>query len=225
MRERGDLECLHEPFMHFYYVERRVREMPHFGVDPAQPTKYEAIREHLLEKAGRHDVFLKDMSYYVIPQIFEDASFAERLTNCFLIRDPMKSIMSYTLEEVGVEAQWRHFEWLSSLAAQRPVVIDAELVQQDSVSMIAKLWEQIDLPFRAQAFSWNQQETPEDWDRVAGWHAEVTSSSGIRPHKAAQEIKARQRFDDTATQAPQLYDYLAHHRPFYNKLRAQALTA
>ncbi len=35
-----------------------------------------------------------------------------------------------------------------------------------------------------------------------------------RPHNRAQEIEARQRFDDKATQEPQLYDYLARHRPF-----------
>ena len=62
MRERGDLECLHEPFMYFYYVERRVREMPHFDVDPAQPTTYESIREHLLEKTERQAVFIKDIT-------------------------------------------------------------------------------------------------------------------------------------------------------------------
>ncbi len=185
----------------------------------------------MLEKAGQQPTFLKDMSYYVVPQIFEDASFAERLTNCFLIRDPVKSILSYykldpdvTLEEVGLEAQWHHFDWLSSLTKQRPVVIDAEAVQQDPLSMISKFWVQIGLRFRGQAFSWNEQETPKDWHRVAGWHAEVFSSSGIRPHGAAQETEARQKFDHAANQAPQLYDYLAHHRPFYDKLRAHALS-
>lgn len=231
MRERGDLACLHEPFMYFYYVERRVRQMPHFEVDPAQSTTYESIRDQVLEKAGQQSVFLKDMSYYVVPQIFEDASFAERLTNCFLIRDPMKSILSYykvdpgvTLEEVGLEAQWHHFDWLSSLTKQ-PLVIDAEAVQQDPVSMISKFWAQIGLPFRGQAFSWDEQETPRDWHRVAGWHAGVASSSSIRPRGAGQETEARQRFEHAAIQAPQLYDYLAHHRPFYDKLRAHALSA
>ncbi len=39
-----------------------------------------------------------------------------------------------------------------------------------------------------------------------------------RPHNRAQEIEARQRFDDKATQEPQLYDYLARHRPFLRQV-------
>lgn len=217
--------------MYFYYVERRVRDMPHFDRDPTQPTTYQSIREHLLEKARRQTVFIKDMSYYVIPQIFEDDAFARRLTNCFLIRDPVKSILSYynldpevTLEEIGLEAQWRHFEWLSSTIGQRPMVIDAELVQRNPKPIISKLWREIGLVFRPEAFSWKKQDTPEDWNQVAGWHGAVTTSDGIRPHDAEQVIETRRKFDVTATKAPQLRDYLAHHRPFYDKLRTHALT-
>lgn len=232
VRARGDLDCLHEPFMYFYYVERRIREMPHFDVDPTWPTTYESIREHLLEKAGRQPVFLKDMSYYVIPQIFEDTSFAERLTNCFLIRDPMKSILSYykldpgvTLEEIGLEAQWHHFEWLRSTIGQRPVVIDAEAVRANPVPIISALWKLIDLAFCARAFSWSNQEVPGGWDRVLGWHGKATSSNTILPPDTEQEAETHQRFDVAATHAPQLRDYLEHHRPFYDKLLAHALTA
>ena len=32
MRERGDLDCAHEPFMYDYYVHRKRRVMPHFDV-------------------------------------------------------------------------------------------------------------------------------------------------------------------------------------------------
>ena len=66
--------------------------------------------------------------------------------------------------------------------------------------MISKLWGHIGLAFRAQAFSWEKQEAPEDREQVAGWHAAVTANSGIRPHNRAQN---RQRLDDKATQAPQ----------------------
>ena len=31
MRERGDFECLHEPFLHHYYLERSNKPLPHFA--------------------------------------------------------------------------------------------------------------------------------------------------------------------------------------------------
>ena len=117
MRERGDLTCFHEPYMYYYYVERAVRVMPLFDVDPEKPKTYEAIRDMLLEAGEAGPVFFKDMSYYVLPRLLEDRAFAERLTHTFLIRDPVKAILSYykldpdlTLEEIGLEAIWTHIQ-------------------------------------------------------------------------------------------------------------------
>jgi len=33
MRERGDLECLHEPFQHYYYLQKTTRQLAHFNVE------------------------------------------------------------------------------------------------------------------------------------------------------------------------------------------------
>ena len=116
MRARGDLECMHEPFMYNFYVHRNVREMPHFEASPDHPTAYADIRDMLLDRAQSKPVFFKDMSYYVVPQMLEDIEFCQRLTHCFLIRDPSASILSYhkldqdvILQEIGLEAQWTHF--------------------------------------------------------------------------------------------------------------------
>ena len=35
MRERGDLECLHEPFLHYYYLHRSSKPLPHFDSEQA----------------------------------------------------------------------------------------------------------------------------------------------------------------------------------------------
>ncbi len=39
MRERGDLDCAHEPFIYDYYVHRKIRVMPHFDVQEGHPTR------------------------------------------------------------------------------------------------------------------------------------------------------------------------------------------
>ncbi len=230
MRERGDLDCAHEPFMYDYYVARRVRPMPLFDVDPEQPADYPAIRDDLLKRAEAGPVFFKDMSYYVVPRIFDDPDFAARLTNCFLIRDPIQSILSYhkldpdlTSEEIGLEAQWRHFEWLSQRFGQRPVVLQAEAVQAEPIAVIGAFWQLIGLDFKEQAFAWSAEERPRDWGQVEGWHGDVGSSGGIRRHGAKAETELRRAFDARAQAAPGLHQLLAHHRPYYDKLNVHAL--
>jgi len=232
MRERGDLACFHEPFMYDYYVGRRVRVMPHFEVDPEKPRTYEAIRDMLLEAGEAGPVFFKDMSYYVVPRLFEDQDFAERLTHTFLIRDPAKSILSYykldpdlTLEEIGLEAIWTHIEWVRERTGEVPAILHAEAVQADTPGTLTAYWRGIGLPPAPHALSWGATDAPEDWQEVSGWHGDVLSSGGIQPMSEDEARAQRAEFDRAAEQAPKLRCFLEHHRPFYDKARALAIGA
>lgn len=229
MRERGDLDCVHEPFMYDYYVHRKVRPMPHFEARPDHPATYADIRDMLIERAGATPVFFKDMSYYVMPHILADEGFCRRLVNVFLVRDPVASIPSYyrldpevSSEEIGLEAQWHHFDALHRVTGTAPVVIRAEDVRDDPEGIIGALWREIGLASVPEAFDW-QREVPEDWAQVAGWHGDVTRSRGIRPMTAQEAAAQQEAFDALARTAPHLREYLAHHRPFYTRLAARAL--
>ncbi|KIC09027.1 hypothetical protein RA19_17200 [Leisingera sp. ANG-M1] len=228
MRERGDLDCAHEPFMYDYYVSRQVRRMPHFDVQPGHPVSYEAIRDMLLERAEQKPVFFKDMSYYVMPRILQDAAFRDRLVNCFLIRNPIASIPSYykldpdlTLEEIGLEAQWRHYTGLKQ-AGHDPLVIEAEAVRSDTRGTLARMWEKIGLEFSEAAFDW-QNENPKDWQQVDGWHGDVSSSRAIRPLTLEEIAGQERKFFALARKEPRLLDYLEHHLPYYLRLKGAAL--
>lgn len=230
MRERGDLDCAHEPFMYYFYVERQIRKMPHFEVEKNHPTSYESIRDMLLERAEKQPVFFKDMSYHAMPDIIEDQDFCRRLTNCFLIRNPVASIPSYhkldpgvTQLEIGLETQWIHFEALQSVLDKPPVIVQAEDVRADTRGVIGALWEETGLEYRDEAFSWGD-ENPDDWKQVDGWHGSVSTSKSIRA-LTPQEIDAQnKKFEKCAQENPQLIDYLNHHMPFYNRLKEQALS-
>lgn len=37
MRERGNLDCHHERFMYDYYLNRKIRQMPHFEAEEGRP--------------------------------------------------------------------------------------------------------------------------------------------------------------------------------------------
>ena len=227
MRERGDCTCFHEPFLYDYYVERSVREMPMLEASPDGPQTYEVVRQKLLRLSQQGPVFIKDMSYYVVPRVFEDTDFSDRLTNAFLIRDPRRSILSYhkldpevTLEEVGLEAQWRHFSFLRDRHGTAPPVIEAERVQADPQGMMRAFWRRTGLPDKPEALDWQSEETPQDWQAVEGWHRKVLASSGIAPPRGDAETA----FDRAAQETPRLRELLARHEPFYEKLKAFSLS-
>lgn len=228
MRERGDLICAHEPFMYDYYVNRGAGVMPHFDVQPDHPTVYGAIRDMLLARAENGPVFFKDMAYYVVPRIFDDPDFMARLTHVFLIRHPLASILSYhkldtgfSLEEVGLEAQWRLYEAVTAAGLDAPV-IEAETMRADPRGLMRRLWARIGLDWRDAAFDW-AAEVPADWQQVGAWHEEASTSSGIRAPDAEEFLRKELEFEALESEHPHLRGYLDHHLPFYRRLAGVAL--
>lgn len=228
MRERGDLDCHHEPFMYDYYLHRRVRKMPHFEAESDRPTSYDDVRAMLLKRADHGPVFIKDMSYYVMPRIVEDADLSARLVNGFLIRDPIASLPSYfkldpdvTLEEIGLEAQAQHFTALAKAGITAPVIL-AEDVRRDTRGTVGALWRAFGLPPADHAFEWSDKQ-PDDWKQVGQWHGRVSSSTGIAPMTDAEITEQKRKFDALVRQHPHAQNYLDHHLPYYEMLKAHAL--
>ena len=224
MRARGDVECLHEPFMYDYSINRSKRQAPHFDAMDQRPRNYDAIRAMILEKAEKRPVFFTDMSYCVMPHIAEDQAFFKRISHSFLIRDPKASILSYakfdpdmSLEEIGLEAQWHHAQAVMQKLGLAPVVIRSEQVQADPEGQMRKYWQALGLSDKPEALHWNDP-APEDCQQVQGWHGGAMSSTTIRPITADQRSRMEAEFRLLAAAEPRFGEYLAHHLPYYTGL-------
>ena len=201
MRARGDLECLHEPFMYDYYINRSKRQMPHFDAQDDHPRSYDQIRGMILAKAERGPVFFKDMAYYVVPHLLDDAEFAGRISHRFLVRDPRAAIVSYakldpqvTREEIGIEAQWQLAAGLMARSGKPPIVIESERLRTDPASQMRKYWGAVGLPEKPDALDWNEP-VPKDWEQVSAWHREVMESKTIRPYTEDEVRESQEKFD------------------------------
>lgn len=230
MRERGDLACLHEPFMYDFYVHRQIRRMPMFQPQPGHPVRYADVRAMILEQAAHGPVFLKDMSYYVMPHLLDDAEFCDTIRHAFLVRDPLASLPSYhrldpdlTKIEVGLESQWHHYQGLLA-RGHSAAVLRAEDVRANPTGLISAYWRAMGLKDAPHAFEW-QGSMPEDWQQVAGWHDSVATSGAIKPVTEAERQAREERFAKAADAAPVLRALLDHHRPFYDNFGAVALSA
>ena len=228
MRERGNLNCLHEPFMYHYYLNQRHRDMPYFEPKQDHPVTYEGVRDMIMAKAQSSPVFFKDMAYYINSDIIADSKFCKSVTHCFLIRNPAAAIASYytldnevTLPEIGIEAQWEVYSHLID-SGIKPVVIESESIRKDPRSAVNSWWKTIDLASDDSAFEWGD-ESPEDWQQVKTWHQESMGSTSIHPWTEEDAQKEKERFTAAAGEAPQLRVYLEHHMPFYERLKNESL--
>ena len=229
MRERGDLSCFHEPFIYYYYVELGKKKLPHSDLDAGRPTTFRGIVRGLEEKAKYGRVFFKDMSYYVLPEIFRYPYLADRMDHLILVRNPRKSILSHykldpgiTRNEVGLEAQWILYQWLKENSGRSPFVLEAERVQQDPVQAMTRVWSYLGLDVKPGAFEWEEASIPADWRPVSGWHRDVMASTGIRQQAPEDEQTVNQRFEEAAGKSPRLRELLEYHLPFYEKLKSRS---
>ena len=216
MLERGDMTTFHEPFIYLYYVGDGKKTLAYFDVHPDHPTSYVGIRDMILEGAKDGPVFAKDMSYYISDYIEDDLAFVKRVTNTFLIRSPEKSIPSYhrldpevLSEEIGLEAQWRHFELVREVTGETPIVIDADDLQRDTEATMRAYCAALEIPFIPESLSWDE-DIPAQWRHVSGWHGDLVDTKGIGTH-------AKKKVD--VHSAPKLKAYYNHHLPFYLELR------
>ena len=228
MRERGDFECLHEPFMYHYYLNQKHRDMPYFEPKQDHPVTYDGVRDMIFKKAKTSPMFFKDMAYYIDSDIVNDSTLCKSVVHCFLIRSPQAAIASYykldkavTLREIGIESQWRVYSHLVE-SGIKPVVLQAETIRKNPRAAANAWWKSIDLVSIDSAFEWNEK-PPADWEQVKGWHQKSMQSKSIHPWAEDEAQKETERFEAAAIEAPHLRDYLEHHQVFYDRLKNESL--
>ena len=226
-RERGDCWCHHEPFMYFYYLEKHGQPYPGFDPEDDRPRHLHDIANMVtteLDAAKPHQhIFFKDMSYYITDHLSQLQAMMRETVPVFLIRDPKMSLASYskldpqfTCEEGGLEAQWKHYQMLISWGIE-PLVIDASTITSSPESAMKRVCDYIGIPFHQDALSWDADALPNDWQQTQAWHQGSINSTGF----ASSDTRDPDEVFETAAQnMPMLHDYLAHHQPFYDRLKA-----
>jgi hypothetical protein len=215
MMERKDFKILHEPFSYLYYVHQEGATVSQQYVDSEHPTDYAGIRAHIEQAAASRPVFFKDMCAHCYTELAADTIFLQRLTNTFLIRDPAKAIASYyamnpevTVEEIGLKQLCGIYEQALTMDA-RPIVIDADDLEDDPEAIVNAYCQAIGIPFLPESLSW-EPEHQEEWDIWKDWHADAAQSTGIR--------KNMETFDVTVDNSDHLKAFYDQQRPYYEKM-------
>ena len=225
MLERGDLLALHEPLEGTMYlgpteVEGRMFESPG------------SLLAWLRDETDGVGVFLKETTEArVLELVLADRRFLAEARHAFLIRRPEEIAASMYaaiqsvkaggadyrdmgIGDIGLEALHRLHAAVVDAGGMSPVVVDSDdLVARPGATMAAYC-EAVGLPFIPGALSWEAGQRPE-WRRSARWHMDVSTTSGFE--------RRPQRYHDTVESSEELARFAAHHRPFYEQLRAQRL--
>jgi hypothetical protein len=213
--ERGDLLVIHEPFCHL--ADHGYAQVAGCTVG----TEAELISV-LLKVSAERPVFFKDTMDHPHSAVLADQALLREAVHTFLIRDPREAIASHyaldpqvTRDEIGFAHLYEAYRAVEAAGGHKPVVIDANDLASQPVTLVAAWCEQVGLTFLPDSLNWAPGERNE-WAATARCHTDVSRSSGF--HAAARSYPA------TVDTHPHLAAYHAFHEPYYLRLLEQRLS-
>lgn len=222
MRQRGDMECFHEPFGEAWYqgenplwprVQENSLRIPGLSL--------EGVFTKLKKTVAQKSVFCKDFPHY-ISHLWTD-EFLSHFNHSFLIRDPAKTISSiykyfpdFVLKEIGFLEQRELFDMVWSNTGITPVVIDSDDLLENPYGTVEAYCNAVGIPFIEEALSWE----PGARDEVSWWdsgifHDNLRNSDGLKPQK-----RNYIEVNDLPDRVKEIYDIVM---PHYNELYAHRL--
>jgi len=225
MRQRGDLDCLHEPFGEAWYQGENPLWQRFQPGDVTTPgLTLETVWQDIQKRAENGPVFLKDFPHYI--NHMWDTDFLSHFTHAFLIRDPAKTITSmhhkwpdFHEGEVGFPEQRALFDLLWALNGTPPPVIDSDDLLEKPHDITRAFCEAVDIPFLPEALTWEPGGNPSEhsWWDGGSFHGNLAASTGLTPQP--------RKYIELSDCAPRVQQVHRRMKPHYDRLYAHRLTA
>lgn len=222
MVQRGDMDCLHEPFSEVWYQGEEPL-WPRFeeGGTTTPGLTYDSRWADIRKRAEQGPVFLKDFAH-CINHIWTPEMLGQ-MTHAFLIRDPAKTISSmyhkwkdFNELEVGFPEQRALFDLLTALAGTSPPVIDSDDLLENPHEITRAFCDAVGIPFIHEALTWEASNDPaaHSWWDGGSFHANLAASTGLapQPRKYVEVADAPARVQHVHRRMKPHYDHLHAHR-------------
>jgi len=132
------------------------------------------------------------MAQHNLPGV--DLEWAEKVCNCFLIRDPKEVILSYTKKyeissvyQLGFPQQFDLFTQLREKRGVSPIVLDSKDILIDPESMLKKLCHTLGIPFTNKMLKWPKGRRKSDGIWGKHWYNAVEQSTSFQAYQKKNE--------------------------------------
>ena len=185
---RTDCEVIDEPFYACYLQATGIEHPMRNEVIASQSTDWDQVGDELLR--SRAPIFYqKHMTQHMLPG--KDLSWASHLQHCFLIRDPLEVVASYsrkrtspTTDDIGLIRQLELYRELQESTGQAIPVIEASAVLLEPERMLTRLCNHFGIAFRSEMLSWPAGRRVSDGIWAEHWYQSVENSTGFEPYRA-----------------------------------------
>lgn len=220
---RPDCFVTDEPLYAYYLQASGAPHPMREEVIASQSTDWREVTDWLTGPVpgGNPVWYQKHMTHHLLDEVGRE--WLDRVTNCFLLRDPRSVLASYakkreervTAADVGMIQQAAIFdEVVARNGGAVPPVIDAADVLTDPRGALARLCARVGIDFDERMLAWppGRRETDGVWARH--WYEAVEASTGFQAYRPPPERLP----DELETIAEEC-------RPAYERLREHALAS
>lgn len=187
---RPDTFVCDEPLYAHYLLHTDVQHPGREEVIARHETDWRKVADWLTGPVpeARAVFYQKHMAHHLLGGI--DRGWLERLTHCFLIREPKEMLTSLiqkypqaTLEDTGLPQQVELAGFVQERSGRPPAILDARDVLEDPRRMLGLLCERVGVPFLEQMLAWpaGPRDTDGVWARY--WYENVEQSTGFQAYK------------------------------------------
>ena len=187
---REDTSIFDEPLYGHYLRKSKLEHPGRDEIINSLECDGEKVINDIILKPENKINFHKLMTHFLIDL---DLSFLKKVTNILFIRDPKEIINSYhkvipypTIDDIGIEKQFKLFNYLKS-NDQDVVVLDSKELLIDPEITLKKLYKKINIPFDKKMLKWKQGPKKEDGIWAKYWYQDVHKSNCFKKYKK-QEI-------------------------------------
>lgn len=187
---RADTSVIDEPFYAHYLRQTGYDHPDADKIIATYETDWQAIVVQLTSDIpdGKSIYYQKHMTHHMLDHI--DKAWMLSLTNCFLIRDPRRMILSFakvipnpTADQMGLRQQVDIFNFIHKETGKAPPVIASRDVLLDPRQTLSKLCDVIDIPFDDAMLSWEAGRRETDGIWADHWYASVEKSTGFMAYR------------------------------------------
>lgn len=189
---RPDTAVLDEPFYGMYLKETGVDHPGRDEVIASMETDWRKVVAAVTGPipGGKLVWYQKHMAHHLLPGV--ERGWTGELTNCFLIRDPARVLVSLAkvtpkpgLRDLGLAQQVELFRAERLRIGRVPPVLDAADVLRDPGRALSALCVAVGVPFDQSMLSWPPGRRSTDGIWAKWWYKEVEASTGFKPDPAA----------------------------------------
>ncbi len=214
---RSDTRVVDEPFYAHYLLETGYDHPGADEVIACGETDWRKVVENLVTNGGAEPFFFqKHMTQHMLEHI--DRSWLSDVSNCFLIRDPRRMLLSFSkvipnpsLDQTGLPQQVEIFNAVRAATGAIPPVITAKDVLLNPERMLRMLCAALDLSFDPAMLRWNAGRRESDGVWAKHWYGAVEKSTGFAPYKN-DDGPLPARMNGLLEACQTLYEQMAQHR-------------